>query len=113
MIVSILEEAEMWDDVYIAIAAHLTLRELYSTLIERALITEEEARESGTRFHRANDSRSFQPRDAQQRIHFAPHVEQQGRVGKVRWGANWFAFGRRPLHCIGNVSLLGRASFTN
>jgi hypothetical protein len=47
MIVSILEEAEMWDDVYIAIAAHLTLRELYSTLIERALITEEEARESG------------------------------------------------------------------
>ena len=43
MIVSILEEAEMWDDVYIAIAAHLTLRELYSTLIEWALITEEEA----------------------------------------------------------------------
>jgi hypothetical protein len=47
MIVSMLEEAELWDDVYIAIAGHLTLREIFSALIERELITEEEARELG------------------------------------------------------------------
>ena len=47
MIVSMLEEVEMWDDVYIAIAAHLTLREIYNTLIDRALITEEETQKSG------------------------------------------------------------------
>jgi hypothetical protein len=47
MIVSMLEEAELWDDVYIAIAGHLTLREIFSALLERDLITEEEARELG------------------------------------------------------------------
>lgn len=47
MIVSMLEEAELWDDVYIAIAGHLTLREIFSALLERELITEEEAREFG------------------------------------------------------------------
>jgi hypothetical protein len=47
MIVSMLDEAELWDDVYITIAGHLTLREIFSALIERDLITEEEARELG------------------------------------------------------------------
>jgi hypothetical protein len=47
MIVSMLEQAELWDDIYIAIAAHLTLREIFSTLVARTLITEEEARELG------------------------------------------------------------------
>jgi hypothetical protein len=47
MIVSMLEETELWDDVYVAIAGHLTLREIFSALVERELITEEEARELG------------------------------------------------------------------
>ena len=47
MIVSMLDEVELWDDIYIAIAAHLTLREIFTTLLERTLITEEEARELG------------------------------------------------------------------
>jgi hypothetical protein len=47
MIVSMLDEAELWDDVYITIAAHLTLREIFDALIERALISEEEAKELG------------------------------------------------------------------
>jgi hypothetical protein len=47
MIVSMLDEAELWDDVYITIAGHLTLREIFNALIERDLITEEEARELG------------------------------------------------------------------
>ena len=47
MIVSLLEEAELWDDIYIAIAGHLTLREIFDALIERGLITEDEGRELG------------------------------------------------------------------
>jgi len=47
MIVRLLEETELWDDVYIAIAAHMTLREIFSELIERGCIAEDEAWELG------------------------------------------------------------------
>src|SRR5947209_15670523 len=47
MMVSLLEEAELWDDIYIALAGHLTLREIFEALIERGLITEDEGRELG------------------------------------------------------------------
>jgi len=33
MMVSLLEEAELWDDIYIALAGHLTLREIFEALI--------------------------------------------------------------------------------
>jgi hypothetical protein len=44
---SMIKEAELWDDIYVALSMHLVLSEIFRALVEQKLITPDEARELG------------------------------------------------------------------